>query len=117
MFRKLITALAGLSLIACTAMRPLPPGDGGQWRGQLQVGDEVRVNAANGKTYELKLVTVDEQKIVGRGDGKKVTIRYEQIRDLAVRRDDDRETTRAVGSGLSTAWEVFVGYVSASVGH
>ncbi len=73
--------LVSASLIACTSLRPLPSGDR-QWRDQVHVGDDVSVAATNGKTYLLTLTEVDDQKIVGIGDNKKVTIRYEQIQQL-----------------------------------
>ncbi len=103
MFRILVAVLVSISLVACTSMRPLPPGDGGQWRGQVHVGDDVSVTASNGKTYLLTLTEVDDQKIVGIGDNKKVTIRYEQIQTLEVRKLSALKTTAAVGGGILAA--------------
>jgi len=103
MFRILVTVTVSLSLIACTSMRPLPAGDAGQWRGQVHVGDDVSVAASNGKTYLLTLTEVDDQKIVGFGDNKKVTIRYEQIQTLEVRKVSALKTTAAVGGGILAA--------------
>lgn len=100
MLRLLVSLLVSLSLIACTSMRPLPAGEAGQWRGQVHVGDDVSVAATNGKSYLLTLTEVDEQKIVGVGDNKKVTIRYEQIKALEVRKISALKTTAAVGGGL-----------------
>lgn len=103
MFRILVTLWVSLSLVACTSMRPLPAGEGGQWRGQVHVGDDISVAATNGKTYLLTLTEVDDQKIVGIGDNKKVTIRYEQIRTLEVRKVSALKTTAAVGGGILAA--------------
>lgn len=103
MFRILVTLWVSLSLVACTSMRPLPAGEGGQWRGQVHVGDDISVAATNGKTYLLTLTEVDDQKIVGIGDNKKVTIRYEQIRTLEVRKLSALKTTAAVGGGILAA--------------
>lgn len=100
MFRLLVSLLVSLSLVGCTSMRPLPAGDSGQWRGQVQVGDDVSVAASNGKTYLLTLTEVDDQKIVGIGDNKKVTIRYEQIKTLEIRKVSALKTTAAVGGGV-----------------
>jgi len=100
MFRILVSLLVSLSLVGCTSLRPLPPGDGGQWRGQVQVGDDVSVAASNGKTYLLTLTEVDDQKIVGISDNKKVTIRYEQIKTLEIRKVNALKTTAAVGGGI-----------------
>ena len=86
MFRILVAIWVSISLVACTSLRPLPSGEAGQWRGQVHVGDDVSVAATNGKTYLLTLTEVDDQKIVGIGDNKKVTIRYEQIQSLEVRK-------------------------------
>lgn len=102
MFRFLIAVLVSTSLIACTSMRPLPPGAAGQWRGQVQVGDDVSVAAANGKTYLLTLTEVDDQKIVGIGDNRKVTIRYEQIESLE-RKVNALKTTGAVAGSIVAA--------------
>ena len=63
---------------------------------QVKVGDDVSVAAANGKTYLLTLTEVDGEKIVGIGDNKKVTIRYEQIESLQV-----RKLSAAKSAGLS----------------
>lgn len=104
MFRILVAVLVSLSLIACTSMRPLPPGDAGQWRGQVQVGDDVSVAATNGKTYLLTLTEVDDQKIVGIGDNKKVTIRYEQIQQLEVRKLSAAKTVGATGLTLGAIY-------------
>jgi len=100
MFRILVSLLVSLSLLGCTSMRPLSPGDSGQWRGQVQVGDDVSVAASNGKTYLLTLTEVDDQKIVGISDNKKVTIRYEQIKTLEIRKVNALKTTAAVGGGV-----------------
>ena len=96
MFRNLTAAFAALCLVACTSLRPVPEGPAGQWRGQAKVGDDVSVVAANGKTYLLTLTEVDGEKIVGIGDNKKVTIRYEQIESLQV-----RKLSAAKSAGLS----------------
>lgn len=108
MFRILVSLLVSLSLVGCTSMRPLSPGDSGQWRGQVQVGDDVSVAASNGKTYLLTLTDVDDQKIVGIGDNKKVTIRYEQIKVLEVRKVSALKTTGLVVGGLAVLWVVLV---------
>ena len=103
MFRILIALWVSISLVACTSLRPLPQGEAGQWRGQVHVGDDVSVAATNGKTYLLTLTEVDDQKIVGVGDNKKVTIRYEQIEKLEVRKLNALKTTGAVAGGIVAA--------------
>lgn len=109
MFRNLTAAFAALCLVACTSLRPLPEGSTGQWRGQVKVGDDVSVAAANGKTYLLTLTEVDGEKIVGIGDNKRVTIRYEQIESLEVRKLSTAKT-----AGLSVG--VVVGVLVALIG-
>ncbi|MDP3859543.1 MAG: hypothetical protein Q8Q73_17440 [Stagnimonas sp.] len=99
MFRNLVAAVAALSLVACTSLRPLPAGDR-QWRDQVHVGDDVSVAASNGKTYLLTLTEVDDEKIVGIGDNKKVTIRYAQIQQLELRKLNALKTSAAVGGGV-----------------
>ena len=88
MFRLFVAAWVSLSLVGCTAMRPLsvPVSDQQAVRGVLNVGDEVSIAATNGKTYLLVLTVVDDEKIVGIGNNQKVTIRYGQIKSLEVRR-------------------------------
>lgn len=100
MFKILVAFWVSISLVACTSLRPMPPGEAGQWRGQVHVGDDVSVAATNGKTYLLTLTEVDDQKIVGVGDNKKVTIRYEQIKALEVRKVSALKTTGAVAGGI-----------------
>lgn len=107
MFRNLIAAFAALCLVACTSLRPLPEGPSGQWRGQVKVGDDVSVVAANGKTYLLTLTEVDGEKIVGIGDNKKVTIRYEQIESLELRKLSAAKTA-GLSAGVLAAVAVVV---------
>ncbi len=85
-FQTFIALLLSISLLACTSMRPIPASDRQAVRTAVKVGDEVSVVATNGKTYLLVLTTVEDDKIVGTGDNKKVTIRYEQIKSIEVRK-------------------------------
>lgn len=112
MFRNLVAAFAALCLVACTSMRPLPEGSPGQWRGQVKVGDDVSVAAANGKTYLLTLTEVDGEKVVGIGDNKKVTIRYEQIESLEVRKLNKAKT---VGLSIGAVLAVVVALIGFTV--
>lgn len=100
MFRNLVAAFAALCLVACTSLRPVPEGPSGQWRGQVKAGDAVSVVASNGKTYLLTLIEVDKEKIIGVGDNKKVTIRYEQIESLELRKASAGKTTALVGGTI-----------------
>lgn len=86
MFRTLVAVFTALSLVACTSMRPLPANDPSSVRQAVKVGDDVSVVATNGKTYLLTLTAVDDEKLVGVGDNKKVTIRYAQIVSMEVRK-------------------------------
>jgi hypothetical protein len=97
MFRIFIVVLASLSLVACTNMQAIDASRPQSVRGALKVGDEVSVVARNGKTYLLMLTTVDDEKIVGTGDNKKVTIRYEQIQSIEVRKVSTGKTAAAIG--------------------
>jgi hypothetical protein len=115
MFRMLVAVAVSLSLIACTSMRPLPADDAGQWRGQVQVGDDVSVAASNGKTYLLTLTEVDDQKIVGIGDNKKVTIRYEQIQTLEVRKVSVAKTTGLTLGLVAAALVALIAFAAYSI--
>lgn len=86
MFRIVVAVFTALSLVACTSMRPLPANDPRAVRQAVKVGDEVSIVAANGKTYLLVLTVVDDEKLVGNGDNKKVSIRYAQIVSMEVRK-------------------------------
>ena len=104
MFRQLavqtIAVFTALCLVSCTSMRPIPAGEPQAVRQSVKVGDEVSVVASNGKTYLLVLTVVDDEKIVGTGDNKKVTIRYAQIVSMEVRRFSAAKTVGATGGTL-----------------
>jgi len=100
MFRTLVAVFTALSLVACTSMRPLPANDPLAVRQAVKVGDEVSIVAANGKTYLLVLTVVDDEKLVGTGDNKKVTIRYGQIVSMEVRKVSAGKTAGLVGGVL-----------------
>lgn len=86
MFRLLVAAFASLSLLACTSMQTVRSTEKAALRKTVKVGDEVQVDATNGKRYLLVLTVVDDEKIIGLGDNKKVTIRYGQIKAMEVRK-------------------------------
>ena len=86
LFVQAVAVFTALCLISCTSMRPVPASEPRALQQSVKVGDEVSVVAANGKTYLLVLTVVDDEKIVGTGDNKKVTIRYAQIVSMEVRK-------------------------------
>jgi hypothetical protein len=103
-FQPLIALFTALCLIGCTSMRPLPKGTPAEVRRSLKVGDQVSVAAVNGKTYLLKLTEVGDEKIVGEGDNKRVTIRYEQIKTIEVRQFSKGRTAGFAGGTLVALW-------------
>lgn len=105
-FRLLVSTLVALSLVSCTSMRLVRGTDPQSLRAAVKVGDEVSVSATNGKTYLLKLIEVDADRIVGIGDNKKVTIPYGQIAALEVRRVSAARTL-----GLGAALYVVIGLI------
>lgn len=111
MFRSLVALITAVCLVACTSLRPIPSTDAGQVHAAVKVGDEVRVEAINGKTYLLVLTVVDDEKIVGVGDNQKVTIRYAQIKSIQVQKINVGKTAGltagVVGGILLTAVVVF----------
>lgn len=117
MFRQLAiqitAAFTALCLVSCTSMRPLPSGEPKTVQQSVKVGDEVSVVATNGKTYLLVLTAVDDEKIVGTGDNKKVSIRYEQIKSIEVRRVSAGKTAGLTTGILVGAFLVFVGLIAA----
>ena len=112
MFRSVIAVFTAFCLVACTSMRPIDATRPESVRATVRVGDEVSVNASNGKTYLLVLTAVDDEKIVGTGDNKKVTIRYEQIKSIEVRKVSAGKTAGltlgVIGAILLTAIIVFI---------
>lgn len=86
MFRSIVAMFTAFCLLACTSMRPIDAATASSVRAAVKVGDEVSVSATNGKSYLLVLTAVDDEKIVGTGDNKKVTIRYAQIKSIEVRK-------------------------------
>lgn len=111
MFRLLVVLVTAVCLVACTSMQTIPSTDPGQVHAAVKVGDEVRVEAINGKTYLLVLTVVDDEKIVGVGDNQKVTIRYAQIKSIQVQKISVGKTVGLtagiVGGILLTAVIVF----------
>ncbi|MES2682981.1 MAG: hypothetical protein V4650_05620 [Pseudomonadota bacterium] len=108
-FQTLIALLTAFCLTACTSMRAVPSGEKQAVRAELKVGDEVSVSAVNGKTYLLVLTAVDEEKITGVGNNQKVTMRYEQIRTLEIRKLSVVKTAGLSIGVIAGAFLVFVG--------
>lgn len=109
MFRSVIAVFTAFCLVACTSMRPIDATRPESVRATVRVGDEVSVNASNGKTYLLVLTAVDDEKIVGTGDNKKVTIRYEQIKSIEVRKVSAAKT---VGTTVGVLAVVYVALIA-----
>lgn len=101
-----IAVFTALCLASCTSMRPVPSGEPKTVQQSVKVGDEVSVVAANGKTYLLLLTAVDNEKIVGTGDNKKVSIRYSQIVSMEVRKVSAARTAGLAGGVLVTLYAV-----------
>lgn len=108
-----IAVFTALCLASCTSMRPVPSGEPKTVQQSVKVGDDVSVVAANGKTYLLLLTAVDNEKIVGTGDNKKVSIRYEQIKSMEVRRVSAGKTAGLTTAVVAGALLVFIGLFAA----
>ncbi|MEJ2129159.1 MAG: hypothetical protein P8X81_09970 [Woeseiaceae bacterium] len=94
---RLAGVLLGLMVLSgCISMQSLPNTYPLVVSERINVGDKVRIIETNGRETEMQVDAVTDTGLTGAGRH----IPYEDMRDIAVRKYDDRKTAKIVGGTI-----------------
>ncbi len=110
--RVIVVAWTLLCFTGCTSMQAIKDPSPDRIRGQVEVGDDVRVVATNGKTYDLEVTGVDEDSLSGKAEsGKRYRIPYSVIASIEVSQASAGKTGGALAAVALILYAAAIYYV------
>ena len=109
--RTFVALWTALCFTGCTSMQPIKEFTPQNAREQLEVGDEVRVVATNGTTYELEVTRVGDDSFSGKAEnGKRYKVPYAAIQSIEAEQISAAKTGGAIGATTIVLYALAVAF-------